>query len=61
MTTTRPYRKGLPIEVALAEIQKCAGTQFDPVMVEAFLRAVQSGAIAVAPAPEASPSAPAPH
>jgi HD-GYP domain-containing protein (c-di-GMP phosphodiesterase class II) len=49
MTTTRPYRKGLPLAVALAEIQKCAGTQFDPTMVAAFMRAVEKGAIAVAP------------
>jgi HD-GYP domain-containing protein (c-di-GMP phosphodiesterase class II) len=54
MTTTRPYRKRLPIEVALAEIQKCAGTQFDPVMVAAFLRAVESGAITVPPSASAT-------
>jgi HD-GYP domain-containing protein (c-di-GMP phosphodiesterase class II) len=59
MTTTRPYRKGLPMEVAVAEIQKCAGTQFDPVMVAAFMRAVEKGAIAVAPSavPDATPPA----
>lgn len=59
MTTTRPYRKGLPLEVALAEIQKCAGTQFDPEMVAAFMCAVENGTIAVAPAPDGEPSAPA--
>ncbi len=45
--TNCPYRKGLPIEVALEEIQRCAGTQFDPEMVAAFMRAVTTGAIAV--------------
>jgi putative nucleotidyltransferase with HDIG domain len=40
MTTDRPYRKALPIEVALEEIRKNSGTQFDPLMVEAFLRAM---------------------
>lgn len=37
MTTTRPYRAALPREVALAEITKNAGSQFDPAVVEAFL------------------------
>lgn len=30
MTQTRAYRKGLPLDVAYAEIARCAGTQFDP-------------------------------
>ncbi|MEX1178686.1 MAG: HD-GYP domain-containing protein [Nitriliruptor sp.] len=30
MTTDRPYRKALPIHVALEEIERHAGTQFDP-------------------------------
>ena len=38
MVTDRPYRKRLPVEVAEAELQRCAGHQFDPVVVEAFLR-----------------------
>jgi putative nucleotidyltransferase with HDIG domain len=33
----RPYRKGSPIEVALAEIGRLAGTQFDPKAVKVFL------------------------
>ena len=33
----RPYRKGRPFEVALAEIQRCSGTQFDPKVVDAFV------------------------
>jgi len=40
MTTDRPYRKSLPPEAALLEIQRCSGTQFDPTMVEAFLQAM---------------------
>ncbi len=32
----RPYRKGQSPEAALAEILRCAGTQFDPKVVEAF-------------------------
>jgi diguanylate cyclase (GGDEF)-like protein/putative nucleotidyltransferase with HDIG domain len=38
MTTDRPYRKGLSIEKALEQIRKNTGTQFDPVMANAFLR-----------------------
>jgi len=41
----RPYRKGRSVAVALAEIQACAGTQFDPDVVEAFLRAWSSGRV----------------
>lgn len=37
MTSDRVYRKGLPIKVALEEIEKGAGTQFDPTLVEVFL------------------------
>lgn len=45
MTTTRPYRKGLPPEVAVAELKKYAGVQFDEKVVEAFMRAFESGDI----------------
>lgn len=40
MTTTRSYRPARPIPVALAELERCAGTDFDPVIVTAFLRAL---------------------
>ena len=30
MTTTRSYRKAMPLESAIAELRACAGTQFDP-------------------------------
>lgn len=38
MTTDRPYRKGLSKEVALEELQKFAGRQFAPKVVEAFVK-----------------------
>jgi HD-GYP domain-containing protein (c-di-GMP phosphodiesterase class II) len=47
MTSTRPYRRALPLAVALAEIERCRGTQFDPEVADAFLRAVWAGAIVV--------------
>jgi HD-GYP domain-containing protein (c-di-GMP phosphodiesterase class II) len=36
MTTDRPYRKGRPAAGAVAELRRCAGTQFDPQVVEAL-------------------------
>ncbi|MEO8290610.1 MAG: diguanylate cyclase [Gaiellaceae bacterium] len=38
MTTDRPYRSRLPLEEATRELQEGAGSQFDPAVVEAFLR-----------------------
>jgi hypothetical protein len=38
MTADRPYRKALSTEQALAELRKFAGVQFDPEIVDAFVR-----------------------
>jgi HD-GYP domain-containing protein (c-di-GMP phosphodiesterase class II) len=40
MTTTRSYRKALPVSHAVEELRRCAGTQFDPAVVEALLAVV---------------------
>jgi response regulator RpfG family c-di-GMP phosphodiesterase len=37
MTSNRPYRKALSYETALEEIRRCSGTQFDPLIVDAFI------------------------
>ncbi|HQY88590.1 MAG TPA: HD domain-containing protein, partial [Tepidisphaeraceae bacterium] len=37
MTSNRTYRRALPIEVAMMEIRRCSGTQFDPMLADAFL------------------------
>jgi HD-GYP domain-containing protein (c-di-GMP phosphodiesterase class II) len=37
MTTSRTYRKAMPLEVALTELRRCAGTQFDPELTDVFL------------------------
>jgi putative two-component system response regulator len=38
MTSDRPYRPAMTAAKAIAEIKKCAGTQFDPAVVKAFLK-----------------------
>jgi HD-GYP domain-containing protein (c-di-GMP phosphodiesterase class II) len=37
MTSRRPYRPPLAHQVAVSELQRCSGSQFDPSVVEAFL------------------------
>lgn len=39
MTSTRSYRKALPHQDAINEIQKCAGSQFDPNIAMIFVKA----------------------
>ena len=42
MTFERPYSKAIPFDAALAEIKRCAGSHFDPRIVESFLRVPQT-------------------
>ena len=42
MTSDRSYRKALPHDVAVAELDRCSGAQFDPAIVEVFLRVIAS-------------------
>ena len=44
MVTERPYRRALSPGAALAELRRCAGTQFDPDVVEAFAAVVEDTA-----------------
>ena len=39
MTSERPYSPAVAPAAALSELRRCAGTQFDPVVVEAFCAA----------------------
>lgn len=41
MTNDRPYRKALPVDKAVEELQKHAGTQFDPKIVDIFVEGVK--------------------
>lgn len=43
MTSHRAYRRALPVDIALKEIEECAGTQFDPEIVAVFLKAMRGG------------------
>jgi putative nucleotidyltransferase with HDIG domain len=43
MTTTRPYREAMPVQEAIEEVGRCAGSQFDPEATDAFLAAWGAG------------------
>ena len=49
MTTDRPYRKGLPLEFALEEMDKQAGKQLDPQLTPVFVRLIRSRSIPLSP------------
>jgi two-component system cell cycle response regulator len=52
MTTNRPYRRRIDEPDAVAELRACAGTQFDPKVVEAFTRVLEREMTAAAEAIE---------
>ena len=41
MTSDRAYRRALPYDVAIAELRRCSGTQFDPKLVDVFIENVE--------------------
>jgi putative nucleotidyltransferase with HDIG domain len=47
MTSDRPYRRGLPVPRALAELRRHAGAQFDAEIVEALVQLHEAGALEV--------------
>jgi len=55
MVSDRPYRAAMSVAQAVEEIKHCAGTQFDPVVVTAFLKTIQAG---TTPAQDLQNSAP---
>lgn len=42
MTSDRAYRRALSHEVAVGEIERCAGTQFDPELADAFVKLIEA-------------------
>jgi HD-GYP domain-containing protein (c-di-GMP phosphodiesterase class II) len=52
MTSNRPYRTRIEQPAALAELRRCAGSQFDPEVVEAFARVLRREMAAAAQAAE---------
>lgn len=41
MMSDRPYRKGLSLDTVISELKQCSGTQFDPSLVELFIKALE--------------------
>jgi HD-GYP domain-containing protein (c-di-GMP phosphodiesterase class II) len=61
MTTTRSYRKAMPVGAAVDELHRCSGTQFDPQVVTALLDVIGDPGweLAVSAEPAAATIAPA--
>jgi diguanylate cyclase (GGDEF)-like protein/PAS domain S-box-containing protein len=49
MTNTRPYRKGMGKKQAIKELRRCSGTQFEPGLVDEFIRFVEHKKPGVSP------------
>jgi len=45
MTSHRPYRSALPIDMAIKELVENKGTLYDPDVVDAFLKSLKEGRI----------------
>lgn len=51
MTSLRSYRPALTVEQALAELRRCAGSQFDPELAETFVDGWRTGDIGAVESP----------
>jgi HD-GYP domain-containing protein (c-di-GMP phosphodiesterase class II) len=64
MTTDRSYRAAMPVERALDELRRCAGTQFDPQVVRTLIAVLGEEVVervATADPPAAGAPAALPH
>jgi HD-GYP domain-containing protein (c-di-GMP phosphodiesterase class II) len=59
MTSDRPYRKGMSLEVAIDQVREGAGTHFHPDVAEAVLDAAQNGKLKIIAQESVHPDAPA--
>ena len=55
MMSDRPYRSSLGLEKSLEELRSGRGTEFDPDIVDAFIRLVERGAIKIPPVGSSNP------
>src|SRR6185295_2442906 len=51
MTSDRPYRRALSVDKALEELERGAGTQFDPLVVKCLIRLHGTGRFSLIPSP----------
>ncbi|HKW69498.1 MAG TPA: GAF domain-containing protein [Candidatus Dormibacteraeota bacterium] len=58
MTSDRPYRKGMSLDVAIDQVRDGAGTHFHPDVAEAVLDAAQAGTLRIIPQESLHPDAP---
>jgi putative nucleotidyltransferase with HDIG domain len=56
MTTTRSYRKAMPLPDAIAELERCAGTHFDPQVVDGLLEVLTSSLATAKSTPRVQPA-----
>jgi HD-GYP domain-containing protein (c-di-GMP phosphodiesterase class II) len=54
MTTDRSYRRAMPLEDAVAELERGSGTQFDPLVVDALVASLSRYPVAAPPKIELS-------
>jgi GAF domain-containing protein len=58
MTSDRPYRKGMSLQMAIDQVREGAGTHFHPDVAEAVLDAVREGSLQLIPQTSLHPDAP---
>ncbi|MEW5867329.1 MAG: HD domain-containing phosphohydrolase, partial [Bacillota bacterium] len=56
MTSDRPYRKALTHEQAVRELERCAGTQFDPDLVQKVVQILETSGARAGPDERPAPS-----